>query len=105
MIRTILTLITVALGVASAATFRVTLVEPTMVGGTTLKAGDYKIEVIGDKAVFKSGKQTAETPVKVESTNQKFNPTTCGYHRAADGTMKLRELRIGGSSTRLVFPD
>ena len=54
---------TVALGVASAAsTYKVQLDAPLSIGTTELKAGEYKVEMQGDKAVFKNGKTTIEVP-------------------------------------------
>jgi len=96
----ILTFVTVALAMASAATkYNVTLFQPTMVNGNELKPGDYKVEVNGDKAIFKTGKQTVETPVKVEEATDKNSANTVRY---AEGN-KLQEIRIGGSHTKLVF--
>ena len=46
MIRKVLIVFTtLAVAMASAATYRVKLLEPTRVSGTTLKAGEYKVEV------------------------------------------------------------
>lgn len=91
---------TVALAVASAATkYSITLYQPSVVNGTQLKPGDYKIEVNGDKAVFKQGKNTVETSVKVEDDANKASSNSIRY---ADGN-KIQEIRIGGSRTKLVF--
>ena len=103
--KVLITFLTLAAAVASAATYRVKLLEPTMISGTTLKAGDYKVEVLDNKAVFTKGRQTAEAKVKVESADQKFNTTSFRYDKAADGTLKLQEMKIGGSTMRLVFGD
>lgn len=103
--KVLITFTTLAMAVASAATYRVKLVEPTVVSGTMLKAGDYKVEVLDNKAVFTAGKQTTEAKVKVESAEQKFNTTSFRYDKAADGSLRLQELRLGGSNTRLVFTD
>jgi hypothetical protein len=91
---------TVALAVASAATrYNVTLFQPSVVNGTELKPGEYKVEVNGDKAIFKQGKQTFEAPVKTEESSEKANSNTIRY---AEGN-KIQEIRIGGSHTKLVF--
>lgn len=92
--------VTVALAVASAATkYNVTLFQPSVVNGTQLKPGEYKVEVTGDKAVFTQGKQTFEAPVKLEETGDKANSNTIRY---TEGN-KIQEIRIGGSRTKLVF--
>jgi len=90
---------TLALAAASAATsYKVTFYEPVMVNGTTLKAGEYRVEVDNDKAIIKRGKAVAESPVKVESNDAKFPSTTV---RLA-GT-QVEEIRVGGTRTKLVF--
>ena len=90
----------VALTTASAATkYNVTLFQPTMVNGTELKPGDYKVEVEGDKAVFKQGKTLFETPVHVQDSGEKNRTNTARY---VQGT-KLQEIRLGGTRTKLVF--
>jgi hypothetical protein len=91
---------TLALAVASAASsYNVTFFEPVVVNGTTLKPGDYKVEVNDNKAVIKRGKVIAESPVKVESNEAKYPTTSI---RLALGT-QLEEIRVGGTHTRLVF--
>jgi len=103
--KVLITFTTLAVACASAATYRVRLVEPTVVSGTMLKAGDYKVEVGDNKATFTAGKKSTEAKVKVESATQKFNSTSFRYDKAADGSLKLQEMKIGGSNMRLVFTD
>ena len=91
---------TLALAVAGAATsYNVTFFEPVVVNGTTLKPGDYKVEISDNKAIIKKGKVVAESPVKVESNEAKY-PTTSV--RLVGGT-QVEEIRVGGTRTRLVF--
>jgi hypothetical protein len=91
---------TVALVAASAATkYNVTLFQPSVVNGTELKPGDYKVEVEGDKAFFKQGKSSFEAPVRVQETGEKNKTNTVRY---VQGT-KVQEIRIGGTRTKLVF--
>ena len=94
---------TVAIAIASAAsnTFKVTIDQPTIVGGTELKAGEYKIQTEGDKISIKMGKEVVEVPAKVETANKKFDRTTL---RVDDKTQKLEEIRVGGTNMRIVFP-
>jgi hypothetical protein len=88
-----------ALAFASAATsYNVTFFEPVVVNGTTLKPGEYKVEVNNDKATLKKGKTIAESPVKIESNDAKY-PTTSV--RLA-GT-QVEEIHVGGTRTKLVF--
>jgi hypothetical protein len=89
---------------ASANTYDVKLLEDATVHGVRLKAGDYKLEVDGDKAVFHHGKNTTEAPAKVETTADKFRKTSFHYDNAA-GEMRLQEIDLGGSNVRIVFAD
>jgi hypothetical protein len=94
---------TVALAVASAAAnYKVTLFQPSMIAGTELKAGDYKIEVKDNKAVVRSGKTVVEADIKVETAAEKFSSTSVRYN-AADGKYQVQEIRLGGTNTKLVF--
>ena len=99
----LLAITTVALGIASAAdTYRVTLFQPSVINGTTLKPGDYKVEVEGDRATIKGGGAKVETAVKVEPVEQKYGATSVRYINGT-GQMKVDEIRLGGTKTKLVF--
>ena len=94
---------TAALVVASAAsshTFR--MYRPATVGGSELKAGEYKIDVQGDKAVIRQGKTSVEAAVKVESVPDKIASTSIRYD-TTDGKFRIQEIRLGGTTTKLVF--
>ena len=95
-----------ALSVASAASsYNITLSAPATVAGKQLKAGEYKVQVEGDKATIKSGSQSVETNVKVETGTEKFPQTTIRYDTAG-GQYKVEQIRLGGTKTTLVFgPD
>lgn len=85
---------------ASAATrYNITLFQPSVINGTELKPGDYKVEVDGDKAVFKQGKKMFEAPVKLEESKDKYASNTVRYLLGG----KVEEIRIGGTHTKLVF--
>ncbi len=92
-----------ALAMASAAeTYRVKLLQSTVLNGSELQPGDYKVMVDGEKAVFQQGKQKAETPVKVEKEGKKYESTIFKYDNAG-GTMHLIEIRLAGTNTKLLF--
>ncbi len=93
-----------ALAVASAKTYTVTLFQPSMLGTTELKAGDYQLNLNEQdtKITLKSGKQVVESPVKIENADSKFGSTTVRYANT-DGKMKVQEIRLGGTNIRLVF--
>ena len=98
------TFATFALALASAAdkSYHVTLNQPATVNGTQLQPGDYKVQVEGDKAVFKMGKTVVETPAKVETAEHKFSTTQVAIDSAGKQA-KVSEIRIGGTTTRIVF--
>lgn len=91
-----------ALSAASAKTYSVTLFQPSHIGGTELKAGDYKLDVQDAKVVIRNGKQKVEQTVKVESNDTTFNSTTVRY-TVAGGKNTIQEIRLGGTKTKLVF--
>lgn len=96
------TFATLAVALASAATHRVNLYETATVAGQELKPGSWKIDVVDNKAVIRSGKQSVEAAVKVENGTEKFRSTSVKYEHA-DGKMKVQEIRLGGTNTKLVF--
>jgi hypothetical protein len=95
-------LATLALGVASAASsYSVKLASPMSVGAVQLKAGDYTVEMQGDRAVFKdgrSGKKVVEIPATVGTSDSKFKSTSL---MSADS--KLQEIDLGGTKSKIVF--
>ena len=94
---------TIALAIGSAAsTYKLTLFQPSEVAGKTLKPGDYKISLDGDKVKISSGKETVEATAKVETADRKFPSTTVRYD-AADGKNRVQQIQIGGTNTKLVF--
>jgi hypothetical protein len=95
-------LTTLALVTASAASHRITLFQPSVVNGTELKPGDYKLEVSDNKVVIRRGKQVVESRVQVENAGAKFSSTSVRYANG-DGKYRIQEIRLGGTSTRLVF--
>ena len=91
-----------AVAIASAETYKVTLFEPAFVAGKELKAGAYKLDLQNTRLVIASGKTSVETTVKVETAEQKFNSTTVRYANQ-EGKYSIQEIRLGGTRTRLVL--
>lgn len=99
----LLSFATLALAVASAApSYRITLFQPSLVNGTELKPGEYKVTLDGNKAKITSGKTTVEADVKTETADSKFSSTTVRY-RNGDGKYRVQEIRLGGTTTKVVF--
>jgi hypothetical protein len=104
MMRKVLPFFLVAgLAVASARSYTVNLLQPSMVGTAELKPGEYKIEINDQKAVIHKGKVQTESPVQVEESDTRFDATAVRYVTSADGKVRIQEIRIGGTKTRLVF--
>ena len=94
-----LSLVTLALGVASAAsTYRVNIPADTWAGDTQLKAGHYKVTVEGNQATFTMGKQTVQVAASMETSGGKFPDTALEI----TGT-KLSAIDLGGTNSKIVF--
>jgi hypothetical protein len=91
-------LATLALGIANAAPYDVTLLENVSVGSTQLKAGDYTIEMKGDMAVFKTGKKTIEIRATLGKNDQPFASTIL-----VSAHSKLQEIDLAGTQDRIIF--
>ena len=88
-----------ALGVASAASSHsIDLKHSVTIGSTELQAGQYKVEVEGNKAVFKLGKNVVEVPATLGKSDQKY--TTTGI--VTEGA-KLVEIDLGGTTEKILF--
>lgn len=95
----ILGLVTLSLAVANAASsYKVVFKKDVVVNGSTVKAGEYKVEVNESTATLKQGKTVVSSAVKVEENATKFDQTSLKLH-----DNDLDEIRIGGTKTRLVF--
>ena len=89
----------IALGVASAASsYKVKLDAPLSIGSAELKAGEYKVEMQGGKAVFKSGKTVIEVPANMGKSEQKYRWTLV----VTEGS-KLQEIDFGGTTENMQF--
>jgi hypothetical protein len=92
----------VALAIANAKSYSVTLSRDMTVGNTELKAGEYRLEVVGDKAILTKGKIQAEAPAKLESTAEEFRTTTLRVQEEG-GKTRISEIRLAGTKTKVVF--
>jgi len=96
----LLTAGTFALAVAGATTLHI--FDPTWVNGTELKPGDYKMDVEGNHAIIKHGNTSVDVPVTVQQTNEKY-PETQLRLSTVSGQTVLKEVRIGGTQTKVVI--
>jgi hypothetical protein len=92
------------LGIATAAsTYHVKIADPTWVGQTELKPGEYDVKVDpAGKVTFKMGKNVIEAPAKIETSTSKFADTQLNT-TSVKGQSQLLELDLGGTTSKLVF--
>ncbi len=91
-----------ALAAFAATSYRVTLFQESIVGGTSLKAGEYRVTVDNNQVVISNGSQKATAAVAVESAEAKYPSTSIRYLNG-DGKYRVKEIRIGGTNTKLVL--
>ncbi len=95
----ILSFMTVALVVASAATYKVTLYQDSKLNGKTLKPGEYRLEVKDNAVILKNNKDTTEAAARTETNAKKFSGTSVLYNDKDEVT----EIRLGGTTTKVIL--
>lgn len=106
----ILALVAVVALVAPAGTvptgtnFRITLSQDSILKGTALKAGEYRLNLLDSKVTITDtdGKNVGEIAVQVMTAEQKFGTTAIRFDNAT-GKAIVSEIRLGGTKTRLVL--
>jgi hypothetical protein len=94
-----LTVATLGLAVASAAShYSLKLDAAKWAGDKQLKPGEYKVELVGDKVVFKTGKTVVEVPATVQKNDTTYSITS---YESMDSN--IEEIYLGGTNTRIVF--
>jgi hypothetical protein len=83
---------------AASNTYKVNILQDSVVEGKQIKAGDYKIEVGNSTAVLKHGKQTVEVSAHTEQSQSKYSNTQVRY---VDNS--ISEIHVGGTMTKIVF--
>jgi hypothetical protein len=92
-------------GIASAATsYHVKIADPTWVGTTELKPGEYDVRLDGDKVTFKQGKKVFEVSAKIETNATKYADTQMDI-KTVNGQAKLQELDLGGTKSKIMLMD
>jgi hypothetical protein len=92
-----------SLGIATAASsYRVKIADPTWVGQTQLKPGEYQVTVDGEKITFKQGKNVIAVSAKVETSASKFSDTQMDI-KTENGQSKLVELDLGGTKSKIML--
>ncbi len=94
-----------SLGIAVAASsYHIKIADPTWVGTTQLKPGEYEVKVDGDKVTFKQGKNIVAVAAKVETNATKYTDTQMDV-KTVNGQAKLQELDLGGTKSKIVLAD
>jgi hypothetical protein len=93
-----------SLGIASAKSYDIRLDNPTTVGSTQLKAGQYRVKVNGSQAVFMDANSSKSytAAVKTGTSTTKFDQTVVQTTNQ-NGMDNLKEIDLGGSTTKLEF--
>ncbi len=88
------------LGVVSAApsTFNVVVSSDSLVGDTQISAGNYKVTVEGNQAVFTTGKQSVQVAASMEKSPMTFPGTMLEV-----AGNKLQAIDLGGTDMKIVF--
>jgi hypothetical protein len=94
------TFVTVGTMAAIAATgsYKVNLMQNSVLEGKQLKAGTYRVQVENNMAMLKRNNKTVQVPAREETASQKFNNTQMVYTNN-----NLQEIDIGGTHTKIVF--
>ena len=87
---------------AGKTSFRISIMQPSVVNGTDLKPGEYKLNLGDGKITLVQGKISVEVPATFETAESKFDATAIRY-REQGGKQNVAEIRLGGSKTRVVL--
>ena len=92
-----------ALGITAAFaakdTFKVNLVQDSIVDGKPVKAGQYKVALENGNAVMTHGKESIELPAHEVTTANKFESNELTY----SNNINLEAIAVGGTHRKIVF--
>ena len=100
--RVLISFAVAALSVASAETYKVNIIQPSVVKGAQLKAGDYQLNLKDNGVVIVKGKQKIEVPAKIEKAEKNYGRTRILYNEDK-GKYTIQEIELGGTKTKLLF--
>jgi len=88
-----------ALPLAAKSKQTVKLFDQSVIGGATLKAGEYEVDVAGSDVVFFKGKkEVARAPFHPQTVDRKFSRNSLVYEGE-----NVTEIRLEGSNQKLVL--
>lgn len=80
----------------------VTIFKTSVLSGTTLQAGEYRLLIGDGKVTFTIEKKNIEIAAKVQQAAKKFENTEIHYDSTPNQNA-IREITLGGSKTQLLF--
>jgi len=88
---------------ASPKSYQILLVNPAQAGSTTLAAGEYRVQVNGDSAIFTNleNRHSFVAPVKVTTTQK--HETTAVETKSEGGAAHISSIDLGGTDETLQF--
>ena len=89
-----------SLAFAGTKSYDIILSAPAMAGTNQLQAGEYKLKVEGNQAVFTQDSKTWSVPVKIQNGAQKFAQTTVESSNKGDMD-QIQAIDLAGSTTKL----
>jgi hypothetical protein len=98
----VLVVVALTLGSAWAKSFDVNLSNPSVVAGTELKPGMYRLTVDGTKMTLTNGSRSVRCDVTVETVDQKFKSSSMRLEEV-NGKYHVTEIRLRGTDTKLVL--
>ena len=98
------TLCLASVSLLSAKTYNVSISTTAMAGNVQIPAGEYRLKLDGDQAVFTgvNEKRTFTAPVKMETVSQKYDEHAV-VSISQGGTQHIESIELGGSQTKLDF--
>lgn len=90
------------LSMAGAKTYSLNFSSPVNIGVATIKSGEYKLELKGDRVLLKDGKMVDSFPVQVQNETRKFDNTSVSVS-SRNGTAQIEEIHLDGTTIKLVF--
>ena len=80
----------------------VTFNEPSVVGGTLLQPGEYRVLIGDNKVTFNLDKKSFDVPAKMETVAKKFDTNEIRTHSQGNQTI-VESIGLGGSKLKLNF--
>jgi len=94
--------IAASLAVAGPKSYYLKLYQASTLGGKRLSPGEYKVEIVDQKAVIRNSDVKAEAPVTVETADTKYKTSAVRLVGGGDAP-RIDTIKLGGTNMKLVF--